>query len=586
MAISLYRKYRPQTFDDVVGQEHVEKTLMNAVKTGTPSHAYLFCGPRGTGKTTTARVLAKALLCEKAPTPTPCGTCEQCQSIAEGTHPDVHELDAASRTGVDNIREEIISRVKFAPTHGAYKVYIIDEVHMLSTTAFNALLLTLEEPPAHIVFILCTTDAHKVPATIISRCQRFDFKRLSEEQITSRLAAICKKEGFSAEPAALELIAARSQGGMRDAIGALEQVATFGSGKVSFAAVENLLGEVTSSQLFELAELVAARDVAACFAWVDGFAQSATDIALFTNEFAAHMRNLYAASAIKNTSELCSILGLGKSDKPTAETSEACEQYQNQARAFGSPDRLAHILGVLGDLSVELKSATNARLTLEIALTRMVRPASDVTLEALASRVALLEQRSNAPAYAPLPSGAQTNPVQTNPMQASSVQKTTSSAKAAAPLTGTSQAPASSSNTAAATASGTHRLWLEVEAAAKKKSKVLGSFLTGSEAEIDEGKKTITITLPGDAGFTKKKLESPDNLGIIKTLIAEVSGTEYQPVYVLGNQPAEAPASPLVPDFGEPAKQAAKQKANEAEKEQLEQMLSSSMGSAISFEEL
>ena len=233
MAEALYRKYRPQTFDDVVGQTHIERTIKNAIEADRVSHAYLFCGPRGTGKTTTARLLAKALLCEHGPTPCPDGTCQQCLDIAEGIHPDVNELDAASRTGVENVREEIINRVQFAPTRGRYKVYIIDEVHMLSNAAFNALLKTLEEPPSHIIFILCTTDPQKIPETILSRCQRFDFHRLSHEEIVSRLGAVCMAEGLEFEGEALDLIAHQAQGGMRDALTTLEQLAAFGGGSIT-----------------------------------------------------------------------------------------------------------------------------------------------------------------------------------------------------------------------------------------------------------------------------------------------------------------------------------------------------------------
>ena len=233
MAEALYRKYRPQIFEDVVGQEQIERTIKNAIEQDKVSHAYLFCGPRGTGKTTTARLLAKALLCEKGPTPDPDGTCEDCQMIAEGVHPDVYELDAASRTGVENVREEIINRVQFAPTRGRYKVYIIDEVHMLSIAAFNALLKTLEEPPDHVVFILATTDPQKVPETIHSRCQRFDFRRISNESIVSRLGAVCVAEGVEFEGDALDLIAHHAGGGMRNALTSLEQTIAFGEGKVT-----------------------------------------------------------------------------------------------------------------------------------------------------------------------------------------------------------------------------------------------------------------------------------------------------------------------------------------------------------------
>ena len=295
---SLYRKYRPQTFDDVVGQQHIERTLRNAVADGTVAHAYLFTGPRGTGKTTTARLLAKALDCEKGPTGEPDGTCEDCVAIAEGRHPDVYELDAASRTGVDNVREEIIGRVSFAPTRGRYKVYIIDEVHMLSTAAFNALLKTLEEPPSHVVFILATTHPHKVPETIHSRCQRFDFHRIGIDDIVGRLRLICDGEGFEAPDAALGLIARHASGGMRDAITTLEQLASFTGGKIGLADVEGLLGEVDSAALFEIAGLVAHRDIAGLFRWVAQFAEEGTDLAEFVRELTGHVRNLYLVAAV------------------------------------------------------------------------------------------------------------------------------------------------------------------------------------------------------------------------------------------------------------------------------------------------
>ena len=220
---SLYRKYRPLTFDSVVGQQHIVSTLEHAITEGRLSHAYLFCGPRGTGKTTMARILAKALLCRNAEAARaegasgcmPDGTCEECELIAEGNHPDVYELDAASRTGVDNVREEIINSVNFAPVRGKYKIYIIDEVHMLTTAAFNALLKTLEEPPAHVIFVLCTTDPQKILETILSRCQRFDFHRIGNEDIEHRLAYVCEQEGFDYDDEALAIVARHAKGGMR-----------------------------------------------------------------------------------------------------------------------------------------------------------------------------------------------------------------------------------------------------------------------------------------------------------------------------------------------------------------------------------
>ena len=263
MSEALYRKYRPQTFEDVVGQTHIERTLKNAIEQDKVGHAYLFCGPRGTGKTTTARLLAKALLCEKGPTPAPDGSCEQCEAIAAGIHPDVYELDAASRTGVDNVREEIIGRVQYAPTRGRYKVYIIDEVHMLSIAAFNALLKTLEEPPSHVVFIMCTTDPQKVPETIQSRCQRFDFHRLSKEEIISRLGAVCTAEGVNFEGDALDLVAHRAQGGMRDALTMLEQLIAFGDGEVTVEVANDVLGSLDVDDMADIVRHIAQRDAAA-----------------------------------------------------------------------------------------------------------------------------------------------------------------------------------------------------------------------------------------------------------------------------------------------------------------------------------
>jgi len=388
MALSLYNKYRPQVFKDVVGQAHIEQTLANAVEKNKVSHAYLFCGPRGTGKTTTARILAKALLCVKAPTASPCGVCEQCREIdryPESVHPDVYELDAASRTGVDNVREEIIGRVNFAPTQGAYKIYIIDEVHMLSTPAFNALLKTLEEPPQHVVFVLCTTDVHKVLDTVQARCQRFDFRRLSADEIVGRLQYICEREGFDFEPAALELIAARSQGGMRDAIRSLEQAAVFSSGNITYSAAESLLGMVDIEQLFLLCDNLASEDAAACFNWVAAYVQSGSDIAILVNDLATHVRNLYAVDVARASDEhLVSALEIDAAALPG---------LREQAAKFGSPDRLAWMLTVLGSLSAELKNIANARLALEVALTRMLRPESETSLSALAARVAALEAR-------------------------------------------------------------------------------------------------------------------------------------------------------------------------------------------------
>ena len=416
MAEALYRKYRPQVFEDVVGQEHIERTIKNAIEQDKVSHAYLFTGPRGTGKTTTARLLAKALLCENGPTADPDGTCEDCELIAAGEHPDVYELDAASRTGVENVREEIIGRVQFAPTRGRYKVYIIDEVHMLSTAAFNALLKTLEEPPSHVVFILATTDPQKVPETIHSRCQRFDFRRISTEAMVSRLGAICTAENVEFEGEALELIAHRAEGGMRNALTSLEQLIAFGDGAVTMEVAERMLGAVDSTDLADIVRAVGARDAAACFRWVAEYVETGADMAQFVGNLAEHMRNMY-------------VMAVAGADVVLDVSESTRRELADELPLFG-PDRLARLLEVLGDVASDLKTSTNPRLTFEIALTRMVRPESDTTLEALAERIEQLErQLAGAALVATSPAPAAPASV---PAAAASVPATTPAAAASA----------------------------------------------------------------------------------------------------------------------------------------------------------
>lgn len=379
MSTSLYRSYRPQSFLDVVGQEHIVSTLQRALEQEKVSHAYLFCGPRGTGKTSMARLLAKALLQEAGPRSDFDPESEASQAVAKGVHPDVFELDAASRTGVDSVREEIINKVNLAPSQGAYKIYIIDEVHMLTTAAFNALLKTLEEPPSHVVFILCTTDPQKVPETIVSRCQRFEFSPFSLEDLSSRLAYVCDQEKISYDKAALELVALHAAGGMRDALSSLEQLAVFGDGAIHLDDAQALLGETKSGELKELAQALAQRDMPSCYSYLEELAKKGTDFTKFISDFCSYLRDVY----------ICSLGGLpnhGQEDKAAHQA-----ELQELVALFRGQDRIARVLSLLAELISQLRYAQDQRLCIEIMFTRIAHPDADLSLFSLAQRIESLE---------------------------------------------------------------------------------------------------------------------------------------------------------------------------------------------------
>ncbi len=606
MAEALYRKYRPQIFEDVVGQEHIERTIKNAIEQDKVSHAYLFCGPRGTGKTTTARLLAKALLCQKGPTPDPDGTCEDCTMIAEGTHPDVYELDAASRTGVENVREEIINRVQFAPTRGRYKVYIIDEVHMLSIAAFNALLKTLEEPPEHVVFILATTDPQKVPETIHSRCQRFDFRRISNEAIISRLGAVCVSEGFEFEGDALDLIAHHSGGGMRNALNSLEQVVTAGAGNVRLEDAERILGGVDSDELTKIVEALGKRDAAACFRWTAQFAESGADLAQLTRGLAQHVRNLY-------------VMSLAGADIALDVSASERRQLEGELPLFG-PDRLARMLSVLGDVITDLKTSTNPRLSFEIGCTRMVRPEGDLTLSALAERVEKLERGAGAggvpvampaesapatPAAAaapaqPAPAPAAAAPVSAPVAMPAAPRQQVASAPAAAAGVSTSAAPAAQQQpapaaqvsssvaapapdapAAAAPASAVpaavpnsslaaalsnpaalQRSWQAAVAALKRSKAAYGVLFLNTKVSFDAAQNMLVIDFPAGNAFAFKAVQKPDIQEAVASALAQACAQPVPFAFTIGGKGAAsaAPARPAPASASRPAAPAAQQR--------------------------
>ncbi|HHW14881.1 MAG TPA: DNA polymerase III subunit gamma/tau, partial [Firmicutes bacterium] len=292
--VSLYRKWRPQTFSEVISQEHVTRTLQNALRMGRIAHAYLFAGPRGTGKTTVARLLAKALDCRQGPTPEPCGQCDNCTQIRDGLSLNVIEIDGASNRGIEEIRD-LREKVKLVPVQAPYKVYIIDEIHMLTPDAFNALLKTLEEPPAHVVFIFATTEPHKIPATILSRCQRFDFKRLTVPELSAHLSRIASAEGLELAPETVTLIARNADGGLRDALSLLDQCIAFAGKKIGAADVETLLGTVETEALLRFMDLVARRDLVGGLTYLSELMDEGKDLHRLARDLMGHLRNLLLA---------------------------------------------------------------------------------------------------------------------------------------------------------------------------------------------------------------------------------------------------------------------------------------------------
>ena len=375
---ALYRVYRPKTFEDVVGQEHIVKTLKNQIKNNNIGHAYLFSGTRGTGKTSTAKIFARAVNCLNPTNEEPCNECEICTDTLNDNIMDIVEIDAASNNSVDDIRE-LRESVKYTPSKAKYKVYIIDEVHMLSQGAFNALLKTLEEPPSYVIFILATTEPHKIPATILSRCQRFDFKRVSSKDIASRMAYICKKENIDAEDKALSLIARNSQGALRDALSILDQCMSFGNEKIEYNDVIELLGTVNIDELFELSQAILDENTKKSLQILNEFIIWGKDIRNLINDLIDHFRNLMVCKVSKDLDEIISL------------PEESIERLKNQAENININD-LIRILNILSETQDSMKSSSNTRILAEVTMMKIAQPMFDESKEALIKRIENLEQ--------------------------------------------------------------------------------------------------------------------------------------------------------------------------------------------------
>jgi len=377
MYTALYRKWRPKKFEDVCGQEQITTILKNQIKTGQLSHAYLFCGTRGTGKTSTAKLLAKAVNCFSLKDGNPCDSCESCVSINQGNSMDVFEIDAASNRRIEDVRD-LREAVKFTPAIGKYKVYIIDEVHMLTNEAFNALLKTLEEPPAYVKFILATTEPHKLPATILSRCQRFDFKRLVQENIVARLKYICEQENIKAEDDALRLIARNSDGAMRDAISILDQCAVFGRMEINHDDVLKVLGIVNDEYLFKMADAVLEGNCPKAMMLIQEISDQGKDMSQFARDLLSHYRNLLMAKLVEQAEDVIDL------------SRETVARLKEQSSGYGR-DNIIRCIDILSDLISGIKWAPQPKTLLEVAIIKMCKLDKDMSPEGLLARIEKLE---------------------------------------------------------------------------------------------------------------------------------------------------------------------------------------------------
>ncbi len=546
---SLYRRHRPGSFDEVVGQEHVVRTLRNAVEQGKVHHAYLFVGSRGTGKTSMAKILARSLNCERGgPTVTPCGECESCVTIAAGTSIDVIEMDAASNRSVDDVRD-LRERVAYAPAGGHWKVYILDEAHMLTKEAWNAFLKTLEEPPPNTVFVLATTEAHKVMPTIADRCQRFDFQRPSLEQISEVLNRVAAAESITLEEGVAAMIARSAQGSFRDALGTLDQLVAFGGEAVALQSVLEMLGAADAELLFEAVDAVAAADPKAVLLGVERMARSGRDPAQFARDLLAHLRFLLVT---QTTGEVPTSFVVTATDS---------ERLRAQAATLG-PATLVRTIDELADAITAVRDGDDARLAVEIALLKAARPDLDPTTEGLLRRIERLEAQlsgsaSPPPTPAPPPPAPEPPPepepsapddppapeppapVEPSASEPPAAPEPTQSEADAPPAGGadedTSPAPPSREDEVSSSATGPagRSASVSLDEVCRAWPSVLAKLAEtgGANAGILEGTRPIaldedglTIGFPADMTFNKRKAESPERREVVQTALHAVTG--------------------------------------------------------------
>ncbi len=507
----LARKWRPQVFDDVVGQGHITRTLQNAIVSGRLAHAFLFSGPRGVGKTTTARILAKALNCTEGPTPTPCGKCDSCIETTAGTSVDVIEIDGASNRGIEHIRE-LREAVKYAPVGGKYKVYVIDEVHMLTNEAFNALLKTLEEPPPHVIFIFATTEPQKIPATIHSRCQRYGFKRVALHEISGRLRTIADAEGIKITDQGLGMIARAAEGSMRDSQSLLDQAVSYSGMEINDEDLQTTLGSVAQEALTKFTAALLSRNAAELLMQVDALLDQGQDMRQFLAGVVEHLRNLLV---VKIASAPAQIIELPASD---------IEAIRHQA-ASAEAERLLMLFDVLSKTLDDLRWSPHQRFTLEVGLIKACNLAPLKPLSDVLAHVKELEARLTAG-------------------HPSTAAPATGIREPRAAYTTAPKTTVPSSQPAAAGGGEAGDLWGKVMSALKAKKPGLASFLAHSTLmELSDANLVIGV----QGGFRIEQIEKPENRGIIEQIVGGILGRNVQVrVRPLADE-VKPPAAPKAP---------------------------------------